>query len=79
MTIETLKIGNTLASQIEQTQVEISQMNALLNQIREERVVARVGGISLRIPKAAFRNEVQSRKAELQTQLTTLQNKFDAL
>lgn len=76
MTIETYRHATRLIEQIEGINNQIAVLSAPKMM---ERVKTRVQGMDFELPKAAFRSEVNKKKAGLESQLTTLQNEFDAL
>ncbi len=79
MTKEQLQQANELYGRIDQTSAQLNQVAMLLDEAKDDKIKTRIRGMDFELPKAAFRSEVNKRKAELETQLGTLQAEFDAL
>ncbi len=79
MTKEILKTANDLADLIERTRSEGNQMAVLLNEVKDNKIRARVCGFDFVISKAVFKAEVRGKKDKLDAQLVALEAEFNAL
>jgi len=80
MTIETLKMGNGLVSEISRDESQLRQIANMIDESKGEgKIRTRVKGMNFELPKAAFKSEVMKQKKDLETQLSTLQTQFNEL
>ena len=79
MLIETYNAATDLIQQIESVKDQLRQVGVVLDGAKENKVRTRIQGMDFDLPKAAFKTEVNKKKAALEAQLTTLQTAFDAL
>lgn len=80
MTIEILQQANKIQAEINQIIAQLNQIDNMLDEAKGSgKLKTRVKGMDFEISKAALKSEVTKQKKDLESQLTSLENEFNAL
>lgn len=79
MTKETFKQAQQLLEVREVVANQLQEIEQVLSDAKEDKIKIRVRGLALDLPKAAFRSEVNKKKAGLESQLEALDLTFNSL